>query len=195
MQLQEILDDCKEGDPLAWEALVREFQPRVQGLARHYLGDVEDSLDLTQEVFIRLHLHLGSCSNSEMLLPWILRITRNAAIDQLRRRKARPPLRDIPAEDVHGLAQPGPGPEGYWEAGVCRRLLRYCLSRMTFLNRQVIELKELEELPLEEIAERLEVPVGTVKSRCHRARLELSAQLRSLLGDSPRKLCDLEDPS
>lgn len=193
MQLEQMLDECKEGDPLAWEALVREFQPRVYGLARYYLKDPEDCRDLTQEVFIRLYDHLDSCTDGEMLLPWIIRITRNAAIDQLRRRKVRPPARDIPAEEAFDLRQSGPNPAEIWEARSCRRLFRYCLSKMTFLNRQVLELKEFEELPLEEIAERLEVPVGTIKSRCHRARQELGTHLRALMGESPRKLCDLEE--
>ena len=195
MDLQKLLDNCKKQDPLAWEELVRQFQCRVTRLAFHYLKNAEDARDLTQEIFVRLYSNLESCENEKMLLPWLVRITRNAAIDQLRRRKARPPVSDIPAEDVWTLAHQERTPSERWEIASRKKLVRHCLSRMTFLNRQVIEMKEFQHLSLEEIATRLEVPVGTIKSRSHRARSEFERLLRALLGSSPRRLCDLEDVS
>ena len=193
MNLAELLDSCKQKDPLAWEELVRQLQSRVFGVALHYLRNAEDARDLTQEVFVRLYSNLDSCEHANMLLPWLVRIARNAAIDQLRRRNARPPASDIPAESVFTLAHEARTPAERWEAGSRKRLVHHCLARMTFLNRQVLEMKEIHDLPLEEIAAQLQVPIGTIKSRCHRARLELEAQLRALLGNSPRRLCDLEE--
>ena len=193
MDLQILLNNCKKKDPLAWEELVRQFQSWVSRLVFHYLKDPEDARDLTQEVFVRLYSNLESCENEQMLLPWLVRITRNAAIDQLRRRKARPPARDIPAEEVRTLAHRARTPAKLWEVASRKKLVRHCLSRMTFLNRQVIEMKEFQHLSLEEIAAHLEVPIGTIKSRSHRARSEFKRLLRALLGASPQRLCDLEE--
>ena len=92
MDLSAILRRCREGDELAWEALVRQFQARIYGLAYHFVGNAEDARDLAQETFIRLYQNLALCPDENGFLPWIIRIARNACIDHLRRKKARPPV-------------------------------------------------------------------------------------------------------
>ena len=157
MELPQLLDLVRRGDELAWEAFVRRFQSRVFGLAYHYTAQAEDARDLAQEVFIRIYQNLALVPGEAGCLPWIIRITRNACIDHLRRRKARPPLWDLPADELFDLRSTDRNPE---EA-----------------NREIILLKEIQGLGLEEISAILEVPVGTVKSRSHRARLELAQKL------------------
>ena len=95
MNLSVILSRCKAGDALAWEALVRQFQSRIYGIAYHYVGNPEDARDLAQEVFVRIYQNLGSSTDEQMFLPWIIRIARNACIDHLRRKRARSQGRDV----------------------------------------------------------------------------------------------------
>lgn len=180
MELAEQLDHVRQGDELAWEAFVRQFQSRVFGLAYHYVGNRADAGDLTQDVFIRVYEHLAKVPVADELLPWLLRITRNACIDHLRRRKARPPLWDIPVEELFGLSATGPNPEEQHLHALRRTVVHRALRELSDLNREIILLKEIQGLGLEEIAGMLEVPLGTVKSRSHRARLELAQHLTAL---------------
>ena len=177
MELSGLLEQVRWGDELAWEAFVRRFQSRVFGLAYHYVGQAEDARDLAQEVFIRIYQHLDQVPDEEGVLPWMLRITRNACLDLLRRRKARPPLWDIPVEEMFDLRAPGQSPEEQHLEAARKSLVHRALQELTQINREIILLKEIQGLGLEEIAAVLEVPLGTVKSRSNRARLELAQKL------------------
>jgi RNA polymerase sigma-70 factor (ECF subfamily) len=183
MDLATLLERCRGGDELAWEALVRQHQSRVYGVALHYLGNAEDARDVAQEIFVRIYKKLDSCSEASRFLPWMLRIARNACIDHIRRRHARPPRRDIPAEEMHDLASSAPGPEEHWREDSRKRLLHLAIQKLSDLNREIILLKEIQGLSLEEIASMLNVPVGTVKSRSNRARLELARKVLALSGE------------
>lgn len=170
----------RQGDPLAWEAFVRAHQGRVFGLAYHYTTHAEDARDLTQDVFVRIYQNLDRIPEGEGLVGWLVRLTRNACIDFLRRRKARPPAWDLPVEEVFGLASPEADPAQAHLAAAQRRGLHQALRELTELNREMILLKEIQGLALEEIARLLGVPLGTVKSRSNRARLELADKLTAL---------------
>ena len=164
----------RSGDELAWEAFVRHFQGRVFGLAYHYTTQADDARDLAQDVFIRIYENLHLIPEAEGCLAWILRITRNACIDHLRRRKARPPLWDLPADELSYLRSTAQNPEeAHLEADRKGRLHR-ALRELTELNREIILLKEIQGLGFNDIAAILGVPLGTVKSRSNRARLELA---------------------
>ena len=177
MEFANLLDLVRRGDELAWEAFVRCFQGRVFGLAYHYTAQAEDARDLTQDVFVRIYQNLALVPSEASCLPWIIRITRNACIDHLRRRKARPPLWDLAAEDLFDLRSPDQNPEEAHLEAVRKSMVHRALQELTDLNREIILLKEIQGLGLEEIAGILDVPVGTVKSRSNRARLELAQKL------------------
>lgn len=172
--LQDLL---RQGDPLAWEGFVRTHQGRVYGLAYHYTTQAEDARDLTQDVFVRVYQNLALLPDEDGWLPWILRITRNACIDHLRRRKARPPLWDVPAEELFHLSSPELNPEEAHLERVRATMVHQALQELTDLNREILLLKEIQGLKVEAIAEILDVPVGTVKSRSNRARIELAQKL------------------
>lgn len=177
MELTQLLDLVRSGDELAWEAFVRQFQSRVFGLAYHYTAQAEDARDLAQEVFIRIYQNLALVPDEAGCLPWIIRITRNACIDHLRRRKARPPLWDLPADEMFDLRSQDPNPEEAHAEAVRKGMVHRAMQELTDLNREMILLKEIQGLGVDEIAAILEVPVGTVKSRSNRARLELAQKL------------------
>jgi len=158
---------------------VRQYQGRVYSVAYHYLGNAEDARDLAQETFIRIYRTLDRVDAST-LLPWILRVTRNAAVDFLRRRGARPPSEDLVADDLRDLKSRTRDPEQECDRQDRKRLIQRALARLTSLNREIIILKEIQEMPLQEIAAFLGVPIGTVKSRSNRARIELGQTLVSM---------------
>ena len=175
-----LVERCRQGDDLAWEQLVRSYQGRVYGLAYHYLGGVEQARDLTQEVFVRIYQQLGTYKG-DGFTAWLLRITRNLCIDQIRRRKARPPAEDLLSEDNEwAMPDTAPDPEQSWLSDGKKRLVYDALRRLTGPNREMILLKEIQGLQLKEIAEMLGLPIGTVKSRSSRARVELARQVIAL---------------
>jgi len=187
--LAALLDRCRAGDPLAWEALVRRFQGRVYGIAIVHLGNAEEARDLAQDVFVRLYRRLDLCTNDETFIPWLVQITRNAAIDRIRRRRSRPRAIDIPVEELSDLPSPAPGPAEEYRAARRRALVHKALGKLGRLNREIILLKEIQGLSLEAIATMLKAPVGTIKSRSNRARIELARVLSTMMreeGGDPR---------
>jgi RNA polymerase sigma-70 factor (ECF subfamily) len=175
-----VLQRCREGDQLAWEALVRSFQGRVYGIACHYLGNSEDARDVAQEIFVRIYQNLGSDIDEQRFVPWMIRICRNACIDHLRRRKARPPAQDILPETTRALVDRRENPEEHWAASSRKRLIYRAMQQLSRLNREIILLKDILGLPLEEISSQLKVPLGTIKSRSNRARIELAEKVLAL---------------
>lgn len=180
MELDALLESCRRGDDLAWEALVRRYQGRVFGICIHYMRDREEARDAAQEVFVKLYERLDTLDQRAAFLPWLIRLTRNACIDRLRRLKVRTPEHAVTVEDAYDLAAPGPSPEDRSLASTRRGLLYRALDELSEESREVILLREIQELKLKEVAALLAIPEGTVKSRAHRARLELAAALRGL---------------
>ena len=180
MELKEILDRCREGDQLAWEALVRSFQGRVYGIACHYLGNSEDARDAAQEIFVRIYRNLGRSIDERRFVPWMVRISRNICVDHIRRRKSRPPAHDLPCDKLPALADGRENPEEHWAAGSRKRMIYRAMRNLSHVSREIILLKDILGLPLEEISSQLAVPLGTVKSRCNRARIELAERVLAL---------------
>lgn len=172
-----LLRHVRAGDELAWEAFVRQHQGRIYGLAYHYVGHAEDARDLAQEAFVHIYRNLARLPDEPGLLPWMLCITRNLCMDLFRRRKARPLAWDIPVEELGHLAAPEGDPGQQFEDQARKALVHRALRDLTDLNREMILLKDIQGLTLDEIAGLLGIPVGTAKSRSNRARLELAEKL------------------
>ncbi|HPF69262.1 MAG TPA: sigma-70 family RNA polymerase sigma factor [Candidatus Krumholzibacteria bacterium] len=182
MDKVELIHRCRLGDELAWEALVREYQGRVCSIAFGYVGEQDEALDLAQEIFVRVWNRLDQVTEPERFAGWLTAIARNACLDHLRRRKARPPRQDIPAEELTNLAAHGPTPEQAWLANDRQRLVHRAMQQLSDINREIIVLKDIQGLPLEQIAGMLDLPLGTVKSRSSRARVELARAIVALDG-------------
>ena len=182
MDQVELLNRCRSGDELAWEALVREYQGRVCSIAFGYVGEQDEALDLAQEIFVRVWDRLDQVADPDRFPAWLASIARNACLDHLRRRKARPPRQDIPAEEMTSLASAAPTPEEVWISNSRQRLVHRAMQRLSDINREIIVLKDIQGLPLEDIAGLLDLPLGTVKSRSSRARVELAQAIVDLGG-------------
>jgi RNA polymerase sigma-70 factor (ECF subfamily) len=180
VELGDLLGRCRTGDELAWEALVRQFQGRVYAIAYHYAGNREEARDLAQEIFVRLYQTRGRWAKADMFVPWLIRVSRNLCLDHLRRKKARPPAEDIPVDEMHSLAASGRTPEEECVARLRKSVVHRALQALGRLSREMILLKEIQGLSLEEIASVLNIPLGTVKSRSNRARIELAQKVLAL---------------
>lgn len=180
LELETLLERCRQGDELAWEALVRQFQARVFGLAYHYLRDREEARDVAQEAFIRIYRNLDRFEVGGNFAAWSLRITRNCAIDRLRHLKSRPPLDDAQVDEQVILAGTHAAPDTEAMGNERRRLLYRALDLMSAINREIILLKDIQGLQQQEIAAMLSLPLGTVKTRSSRARVELARRILEL---------------
>jgi RNA polymerase sigma-70 factor (ECF subfamily) len=175
-----LLERCRQGNDLAWEALVRRYQGRVYSVAYHYMREPEEARDAAQEVFIRVYQRLETFQGGETFLPWLLSLARNCCIDRLRKRKVRTPASSVPLDDAPQIAAEQPTAEDEASSRSAEKLLYRALDRLSDKNREIILLKEIQGLKLEEIAQMLSLPIGTVKSRSNRARIELARKVRVL---------------
>lgn len=174
----EILTRCRAGDSPAWELFVRRHQQRVFSIAGTYTRNPEDTRDLAQEIFIKLYRNLHQCRDDRMLVPWMNALARNTSIDYLRRMHRH----SIYYDDVYesNVSTPAPTPEEICLVSNQRELLHLALKSLDTLHREVLMLKEYQELSIEEISGILNTPVGTVKSRLFNARVKLTRAVTEL---------------
>jgi len=180
LDLDTLLERCRRGDELAWEALVRRFQARVFGVALHYLRDRDEARDAAQDAFIKVYRGLGSLQEGQAFVPWLLRLARNCAVDRLRRLRVRQPAVAVPAEQAAEVADSAPSLEEALLGDARRALVYRALGALSETNREMILLKDIQQMKLEEIAGLLALPLGTVKSRTSRARVELARAVRRI---------------
>ncbi len=166
------------GDRGALEILLARHLDRVHAICRRVTGHPEDALDATQEALIAVTRGLHRYDGRSLFTTWLYRVATNAALDELRRRKRRPE----PAELSEERAIPGRAPGGGSspvESTVAARLdVDAALGRLSPEFRAAVVLRDLCDLDYAEIAEVLDVPVGTVRSRIARGRAAIAEQLR-----------------
>ena len=180
LDLAVLLRRCREGDALAWEALVRRFQSRVYGLAFFYVRDPEEARDLAQEIFVRIYRGIHDCNDDHSFVSWMLATGRHCCIDRLRALKRRPSTHPITLDQGEEPSDSQPNPEQFLESDARRKLIYQGLNRLTRQNREIIMLKDIQGLKLKEIAEILDLSIGTVKSRSVRARIDLAKAIIEL---------------
>jgi RNA polymerase sigma-70 factor, ECF subfamily len=178
--LASLIARCRKGDELAWELFVRRFQSRVYGIACHYTGKPEDARDVAQDIFVRLYEIRDKWADVDHFLPWLVCLARNRCIDHLRRRKKRYWSSHVSIEETPALVSRSRSPEELALLEAKKGLVGRALGRLTAISREIVLLKEIQGLSIQEIAGLLGIPIGTVKSRSNRARLELAQQLVEL---------------
>jgi RNA polymerase sigma-70 factor (ECF subfamily) len=158
----------RRGDAGAFDVLFDRFAARLRGYLVGMVGDAATADDLLQETFLRVYHHIDRYEPRGTFAPWIFRIAGNLAITEVRRRRYRrtTPLDrgpDPPCDSARA------DPAAIHAAGVRTREVESALTRLPEAQRAVVLLRVRDEMPLEEIARTLRVPVGTVKSRLHHA--------------------------
>ncbi len=190
---REVLEAFRAGAPGAFDTLVERHQDRVYRLALRLLSDGDAALDAAQETFVKAWRALPRFQGASRFSTWLTRITINQCRNELRRRRTvkhqRPLSLDVPVgpSDVprrDTLAAPG---AAAWEVARGREVEEACRQALGDLEpdaREVLLLREVEDLSYEDMAEILDVAVGTVRSRLHRARAELRRRVAPVLDAS-----------
>jgi RNA polymerase sigma-70 factor (ECF subfamily) len=177
----QIVERCLGGDETAWEDLVRVHTRRVYAICYRFTGSDQEAQDLTQEVFLRVFRSLKSFRAGEgSFTVWLGRLTRNLLIDHYRRTKLERMTDSIEGQlpMIEERTAMSARTDGLVAGREASELLQSALQKLSPELRETVILRDLEELEYKEIAQVLNVPEGTVKSRLNRGRAELARILR-----------------
>lgn len=177
----ELVTAAQQGDREAFGSLVERYQDRVYNTLVRVVGSREDALDVTQEAFVQAYVKLASFRGESKFFTWLYRIAMNLALSH--RRKRRPNLsvdemrQNIGEEPISDQASPEKVAISQEHAATVQQ----ALAELGDQHCQILVLREMENCSYEEISEILEMPIGTVRSRLFRARLQLKEKLQEML--------------
>ena len=182
--LETLIQRCLRGDQAAWELIVKQHWRKVFNVAYKFVGKHDEAEDLTQDIFLKIFKSLDTFDRRANFQTWLISVSRNLCIDHYRSvRKERETIdRQVDANELTPAAHDA-GPIAALEQQDRVTLLRHALARLPDSLRTAVVLRDLQELSYQEIADRLHLPEGTVKSRINRGRTELARQVRKLGGD------------
>jgi len=188
---EDLLAQFRRGHSEAFGALVRRYERELYGYLRRYLGDPTLAEDVFQNTFLQLYKKVHQYEAGRPVRPWLYTIATHQAIDSLRRNARHQSVsldqnrEELPNGEVHSLVDlletHGPGPLEQAEGEERRESIRASVDQLPDLFRQVVVLAYYQGLKYREIADVLDIPVGTVKSRLHAA----LAKLQETWNESP----------
>ena len=176
-----LIDQTLAGNSAAFGQLVQKYQNRLFNTLVHVTGCHEEAEDVAQETFVQAYVKLGSFQRKSSLYTWMYRIAFNLWIT--RRRRKRPEVSVDQVRDVSGdePVDEGEDPLQRMEREERARQIQLAIHELSEEHRTILVLREMEGCCYETISEILELPVGTVRSRLHRARLHLKDRLKTVL--------------
>lgn len=175
-----LVERLRGGDPEAFEELVRTYQHRVFGIAVRMLGDASEAEDVAQEAFVRAHRALPGFRGEARLSTWLHAIVSRLCLNRLASGERR--LRMPDAGLIARRADPRPDATEDLERGELEAALARAIGELPEDRRVVVLLRDVEGFSYDEIATALGLEPGTVRSRLHRARMDLKAKLERFFG-------------
>ncbi|WP_456380448.1 RNA polymerase sigma factor RpoE [Thiolapillus sp.] len=182
----ELVERVKNGDKKAFDLLVLKYQQKVANIISRYIHDSSEVFDVSQEAFIKAYRALPKFRGDSAFYTWLYRIAINTAKNHLAAKGRRPPADDVEAVtaeqmDSGARLKEFDTPEHLLLQDEIARTIRDALNELPDDLRTAISLRELEGLSYEEIAQAMDCPIGTVRSRIFRARDAIDKKLRPLL--------------
>jgi RNA polymerase sigma-70 factor (ECF subfamily) len=178
-----LIAECLEGRTAAFGELVCRYQDRLFNTVYRLLDNAEDAQDVVQEAFLNAYQSLNSFKGDSQFYTWLYRIAFNTAISLKRKQRVvlslhnpREDGADVEPHDASEFSQP----EHALQRAEEERRIQQALNRLSPEHRAVLIMKDMEGQKYETMAEVLQVPIGTIRSRLHRARLELRELLRQV---------------
>jgi RNA polymerase sigma-70 factor (ECF subfamily) len=171
---RELVRRIRDGDAEALRAIVERYQDRIFSLIYGIVRDRHEVEDVAQEVFLKVYTRIHAFDERSKFYTWLYRVAANAAKDHVKKRSRRPA---VPLEDDEVLPATEDSPVGQAAVAEMRRLVREAIAALPVRYREVLTLRELEGLSYNEIASVLQISIGTVESRLHRARAKLKRRM------------------
>ncbi len=179
---EELFEQCRLRDSGAWEALIQRHQTRMLNLAYQFCGNKEEARDLAQDVFVRLYHSMEQYQPGRSFKTWLNSLARNLCIDHYRKRKKDRRLVDKPVDEFYDLPSHEAPTDHKLEKRERREILMRALDTLGPASRDAIVMKDFQNMSLEEMSRMLGLPIGTVKSRISRARVDLGRAIVKLEG-------------
>src|SRR5258708_17504627 len=182
--VEALIKRCLNGDQIAWELIVRQYWRKVFNVAYKFVGRHDEAEDLTQDIFLKIFKSLGTFDSRANFQTWLISVSRNLCIDHYRSvRKERETIdRDVDASELMPVSKTQ-GQMAMMEQKDRVELLREAMGALPKTLRTAVLMRDIQELSYHEIARKLQLPEGTVKSRINRGRNELARQIKILRGD------------
>lgn len=168
--LHHLIMRARDGDKQSFGRLVQQFQNRIFSIAYGIVGRREDAEDITQETFIKAYKAIGNLQTGVAFYSWLVRIAVNTGISY---KKSLTIRRSVSFDEINEPLYQGESPEAYTERRESFERMQTMLSELSPEHRAVLVLREIEGLAYDEIANMLQIPLGTVKSRINHARGKL----------------------
>jgi len=185
---EELVEACRAGETCAFDLLVVRWEDKIRGAAFRLLGQEDEARDVAQEAFLKAYRALPGFRQEARFSSWLYQIALNLCRDRLRRRKGRPTV-SLEALEETGpvLAAREPGALELVQQRDLRRAVRRAIFALPHEQREVLVLKEYQGLTFLEIAQALELPVSTVKTRLYRGlgQLRLHLENEGIRGKEP----------
>ncbi len=169
------------GDVSAFGQLVSRYQDRLYNSMVQILRSESDAEDVVQDAFVLAFTKLDSFKGNSRLYTWLYRIAYNVAINMMRRRRNAVSLDTRADQSEFPLPDSGPSPEDRLDRQESIDQLRIAMNKLSVEHRSILVLREMDGLEYESISEILDLPIGTVRSRLHRARNQLKEHLEALM--------------
>ncbi len=183
---KQLVARVKKGDNRAFDLLVLKYQHKVQAIISRYIKDFDEVNDVTQEAFLKAYRAMGKFRGDSQFYTWLYRIAVNTAKNYLVSRGRRPPASDVDIGDAEyysgseSLKDEG-SPEQLLFRDELKAVVDNAIGRLPQDLRTAVTLREFDGLSYDEIAEVMECPVGTVRSRIFRAREAIDEQVKNLI--------------
>ncbi len=185
---QVLVKRVQAGDKQAFDLLVKQYQHKIIGLIGRYVYDPHEAMDVAQEAFIKAYRALPGFRGDSAFYTWLYRIAINTAKNHLVSRSRRPPDVDVDVDDAHYIDTGSDlrdleSPESALYRDELERVVKTTLDRLPEDLRVALTLREFEGMSYEDIANVMECPVGTVRSRIFRAREAIDKEIAPLLAN------------
>ena len=175
---EELVEACQAGEASAFDVLVARWEDRIRGAAYRFLGSEEEARDVAQEAFLKAYRALGGFKREARFSSWLYQIATNLCRDRLRRRRTRGTVSlEAPEETGPVIMAARPGAHERLQQLDIGRVARRAVEALPEEQRVVVILKEYQELTFLEIAQALDVPLSTVKTRLYRGLGQLRLRL------------------
>ena len=180
--LETLIQRCLRGDQLAWELIVRQYWRKVFNIAYKFVGKHDAAEDLAQDIFLKIFKSLNTFDRRANFQTWLISVSRNLCIDHYRSvRKERETIdRDIDPNEL-SPASHEISPMAHLEQRDRVVLLRHALAELPDTLKTAVLMRDIQEMTYQEIADRLQLPEGTVKSRINRGRTELARHVKRMI--------------
>ncbi len=182
---QQLIRRTLDGHNEAFGHLIRKYQDRLYNGMVHILRSEPEAEDVVQDAFVLAFTKLKSFKGDSAFFTWLYRIGYNVAITRIRRRKSNVSIEGKDETGRLDFPDSGPAPETRMEQQEQARQLMKAMDRLSEEHRAILVLREMEELDYDAISEVLDLPIGTVRSRLHRARTQLREQLELIMNENP----------